>query len=372
MTEREFVVLPPFERPRKRRSAVRVIVLVDGGAGVGDQVLLLSDSDPGCPGVSWWVTPGGGMDPGETERQTAVRELAEETGLAAQPEDLVGPVARRLVVHGFSDELLEQREFFYLLRIGAAFELDASGHTEDEKVTLTGHRWWPVSELAETDEWIWPKELAAMIDVGATGAEPLELGLVLDESTVPVADFDAIVLAGGQGKRLGGASKPDLVDQGTRLLDSALVAAAAARQLVVVAPGSVSVPTGIRQTVEDPPFGGPVAGVAAGLAELRRDRLPADIVAVLACDMPALRAVVPRLVAALEAASPDVDGVCLVDETGRRQWVAAAYRTAALAGVLDNPRDASMHRTLSPLNLVVEPAKAGETRDIDVASDLIE
>lgn len=369
MTEREYVVFPPFERPRKRRAAVRVIV-VAAGAG-GDQALLLRDSDPGCPEFSWWVTPGGGMDPGETERQTAVRELAEETGLAATPQELVGPVARRLVVHGFSDELLEQTEAFYLLRT-ERYELDTSGHTEDEKLTLTGHRWWPVAELENTAEWVWPKELLAMIDVATTSDEPLDLGLVLDESTVPAADFDAIVLAGGQGKRLGGASKPDLLDRGTRLLDSALAAAAPARGIVVVAPDSVAVPDGVRRTLEDPPFGGPVAGLAAGLTELSRERTSAGIVAVLACDMPHLQEAVPRLVSALEAASGEVDGVCLRDETGRRQWVAAAYRTAALAAVLDKPRDASMHRTLSSLNLLIEPARGGEARDIDVLSDLIE
>lgn len=369
MTEREYVVFPPFERPRKRRAGVRVIVVADDGAGA--EVLLLHDSDPGRPGVSWWVTPGGGMDPGETERQTAVRELAEETGLAATEDQLIGAVARRLVVHGFSDELLEQTEAFYLLRT-ERFDLDTSGHTEDERITLTGHRWWPVAELTKTDEWLWPKELLAMIEVADSGAEPLELGLVLDESTVPVADFDAIVLGGGQGKRLGGASKPDLFDQGTRLLDSALAAASPARGVVVVAPESVAVPAGVRQTLEDPPLGGPVAGVAAGLAELSRERIPAAVVAVLACDMPNLRDAVPRLVAALEAASPDVDGVCLRDETGRNQWVAAAYRRSSLTAVLDKPRDASMHRTLGGLNLLVEPALAGEARDIDELSDLVE
>lgn len=310
------------------------------------------------------------MDPGETELQTAVRELAEETGLTATPQELVGPVARRLVVHGFSDELLEQHESFYLLRT-EVFELDASGHTEDEKLTLTGHRWWPLTELASTPEWVWPAELLAMIN-GAAGGEALELGLVLDESTEPMVDFDALVLAGGQGKRLGGLSKPDLVDQGVRLLDAALRAAAPARQIVVVAPGSVEIPTGVRRTIEDPPYGGPVAGVAAGMAELDRDRIPAGIVVVLACDMPALHEAVPRLVTALEAASADVDGVCLSDETGQRQWVAAAYRRAALASVLENPRDASMHRTLSPLNLITVAARAGEARDIDLLSDLIE
>ena len=77
-----------------------------------------------------------------------------------------------------------------------------------------------------------------------------------------IAEFDAIVLAGGRGSRLGGVSKPGVTVGGRRLLDIALAAVASARQVVVV--GDLPVPDGVRLTREDPPFGGPVAGVAAG------------------------------------------------------------------------------------------------------------
>ena len=47
-------------RPRQRRETVRVLLL--DGAG---SILLLHDSDPGIPAATWWMTPGGGIDPGE-------------------------------------------------------------------------------------------------------------------------------------------------------------------------------------------------------------------------------------------------------------------------------------------------------------------
>lgn len=153
--------------------------------GPEDTVLLFEDSDPGIPGVTWWVTPGGGMDPGESERQTAVREVAEETGYRLAETDLIGPLASRFAVHGYSDQILEQQETFYLARVGA-FEIDTTDHTEEEQITLQGHRWWSRDELVATEAWIWPAQLVELWD--AAGAEIptlVELGRQ-EESTVPV------------------------------------------------------------------------------------------------------------------------------------------------------------------------------------------
>ena len=56
---RSFVRVPPEARPVRSRRAVRVVVTD------GSHVLMLRDSDPGVPGLHWWITPGGGVDPGE-------------------------------------------------------------------------------------------------------------------------------------------------------------------------------------------------------------------------------------------------------------------------------------------------------------------
>lgn len=61
-----------------------------------------------CPGV--WECPGGGVLAGEISREGAVRELLEETGIAASPEELVY-LARRVGPDWYSDDYGLRRDF---------------------------------------------------------------------------------------------------------------------------------------------------------------------------------------------------------------------------------------------------------------------
>lgn len=175
---RRFTPVDPAERPRRSRRATRVVVT----DGVG--VLLFADTDPGLPGSRWWVTPGGGIDPGETSLDAGVRELFEETGLHVDPADLRGPVMERTVVHGYSDQVLTQHETFYVLRT-PRFDPDISGHTPDEQLTLSGHRWVPLDALDAVAEPVWPAGLAALVArADDHDAPPLDRGIE-EESTLP-------------------------------------------------------------------------------------------------------------------------------------------------------------------------------------------
>jgi 8-oxo-dGTP pyrophosphatase MutT (NUDIX family) len=178
-TERSYVpVANPAERPRTTRTTVRVLLTNPAG-----ETLLFEDSDPGLDDARWWVTPGGGIDPGEGEIEAAIREVAEETGYRLQESDLIGPIARRHVVHGYSDRVIEQDESFYVARTDD-FAVDISAHTADERLTFKQFRWWSTEQLRETDDWVWPQELVELLHlVEERERWPVQLG-TQEESTV--------------------------------------------------------------------------------------------------------------------------------------------------------------------------------------------
>ncbi|WP_436314903.1 NTP transferase domain-containing protein [Streptomyces bauhiniae] len=141
------------------------------------------------------------------------------------------------------------------------------------------------------------------------------------------APYDAVVLAGGGARRLGGADKPGVQVGGRALLDRVLAACADAAITVVVAdPRATARP--VRWAREEPAGGGPVAALDAGL------RLTtAEYAVVLSADLPFLGAdTVHRLLAALR--DGDADGAMLTDDDGRDQPLVAAYRTASLRDAL--------------------------------------
>ena len=190
-----------------------------------------------------------------------------------------------------------------------------------------------------------------------------------------IAGFDAVVLAGGGGTRLGGVSKADLVVGGERLLDRVLRAASGARTRVVV--GAVAVPTGVLLTREDPPGTGPAAGLVAGLDAVRD---PSAWTLVLACDLPDAPAAVGVL---LDRASDDpaVDGWCLTGSDGHLEWLLGLYRTDALrigpaitavedaARAYGDCRNRSVRGMLAPLSLAGIDSGAASTADLDTWED---
>ncbi|WP_053203852.1 NUDIX hydrolase [Jiangella muralis] len=173
-----------LDRPVTHRRTARVLLLEPGG-----RILLFEDSDPSAPGApTFWITPGGGVDPGETLLDAVVREVEEETGLRLTPSSVRGPIAERTVVHAYSDKIVVQSETFFVADAPGQ-EIEPAGLTEEEQLTVIGHRWWSLDELARTERPVWPVGLAGLAGAVAAPARwPVALSAA-EESTVPTNHF---------------------------------------------------------------------------------------------------------------------------------------------------------------------------------------
>jgi molybdopterin-guanine dinucleotide biosynthesis protein A len=143
--------------------------------------------------------------------------------------------------------------------------------------------------------------------------------------------FDAVILAGGRGRRLGGVDKAQLELGGARLVDRVARAARAvgAAQVIVVGPEDTLTSGGVVVR-EDPPFSGPLAALAAGLTEVHQ-----PWVMLLPCDLARPDALCAALSQAWRSQrQPGDDGLLLRDSSGRQQWLAGVYSASMLRGAL--------------------------------------
>lgn len=199
--------------------------------------------------------------------------------------------------------------------------------------------------------------------------------------------YDAVVLAGGAASRLGGADKPAVRVGGRSLLDRVLDAVADAGTVVVVGPRR---PTRheVRWVREVPPGAGPVPALMAGLTQV-----DAEVVAVLAADLPFLDApTVRRLVDVVGSSAVDVPagsggaggsggsgaagrpagavgpaarsalpaGACLVDDTGREQWLAGAWRSGVLREGVQRATTGRLRDVMAPLRPALLAVPGGD------------
>ena len=132
-------------------------------------VLLIKGCDPARPeDGEWWLTPGGGIEDGESTEAAMVREILEETGLHVTADRLGPVVATRTAEFEFDNRSYRQTESFFALEV-ERFAPHAEGWDAVEQRALLAHRWWTVEELRTTDERLYPSELAALVQAVLDG-----------------------------------------------------------------------------------------------------------------------------------------------------------------------------------------------------------
>ncbi|MFC7340389.1 molybdenum cofactor guanylyltransferase [Saccharopolyspora griseoalba] len=182
-----------------------------------------------------------------------------------------------------------------------------------------------------------------------------------------MADFAAVVLAGGRARRLGGVDKVLLPVEGRSLLERTLDAVAEAAPVVVVGPRR-EIGRDVAWTREEPAGAGPLAALRAGL-----DALPAGtgLVAVLAADHPHLSPETLRRLRDALTADPGAGGAVLVEGPEPPQWLLGVWRVGSLRAAMPaEVRDRPIRALLEPLAPVRVPAAPAEAADVDTPLDL--
>ena len=112
-------------------------------------------------GQEYWATPGGGLEPGETFEQAAIRELYEEVGVVA--DDVGSELAQRLFEMQLPDgEWVVADERFFLVRVKNE-QISDAGWTDQERQVMSQHHWWSRGALQQTKAIIFPEDLLSIL-----------------------------------------------------------------------------------------------------------------------------------------------------------------------------------------------------------------
>jgi len=116
-----------------------------------NRFLLMMTQAPDSSGFSRWITPGGGVDPGESHVEAAHRELFEETGqrLAIVPEpvwtyEFEVSWDQADHTHGYAE--------YFVAHSNEEFDPSSDFWTPEEHIDVTASKWWSLDDLRDTSD----------------------------------------------------------------------------------------------------------------------------------------------------------------------------------------------------------------------------
>ena len=140
------------------RDAVRVVL-----ADASGRVLLFHVVTAEIPG-GWWELPGGGIEPGESYQEAAVREVREEAGLDLGPAQIGAPTWRRDSTWRSRGLRRLQHEVVVYAQLAASQPaITDGGRSPEELEDYVTARWWETTEIIASQERFYPGRLPELL-----------------------------------------------------------------------------------------------------------------------------------------------------------------------------------------------------------------
>jgi 8-oxo-dGTP pyrophosphatase MutT (NUDIX family) len=138
------------------RLTSRIVVMDPTGA-----ILLFMTQAPDSSGFHRWITPGGGVDPGESHYDAALRELYEETG--QRFDSLQGPVWSYDFEVSFDQADHDRGHAEYFFVTTGRFEPLSEFWTPEEHVDVTAWGWFSATEIETSKDPYEPAHLPTLV-----------------------------------------------------------------------------------------------------------------------------------------------------------------------------------------------------------------